>query len=287
MSTVIPPSPNALRSSLTPAGFFIGLATLTLMLGALAVRGGAAFGLVVLAAIFIPLEKLFALHPRRVLRAGWRTDVVHFLVNNILATVGIIVGVVVLGRGLRGAVPAGVRSAIGNWPAVVQFFLAIAVAEMCGYWAHRATHQVPLLSRFHKVHHSIAEMDWLAAARLHPLDQAFTRSCVVLPLFALGFSRATFGAYLVVATFQAIFIHANMRFRFGPLRHVIGTPEYHHWHHANVPAAYNSNFAGYPIVDKIFGTLHLPDAWPDRYGIDEPAPKGYMRQLAWPFRRAN
>jgi sterol desaturase/sphingolipid hydroxylase (fatty acid hydroxylase superfamily) len=129
-------------------------------------------------------------------------------------------------------------------------------------------------------------MDWLASGRLHPIDQVFTRSCVVLPLFCLGFSRATFGAFLAVTTLQAIFIHANVRFRFGPLRWIIATPEFHHWHHANDPGAYNTNFAGEcPLVDLLFGTLHLPKGrMPERYGIDDPVPDGYLHQLAWPFR---
>ena len=74
----------------------------------------------------------------------------------------------------------------------------------------------------------------------------------------LGFTRGTFGALLVVFTLQALFIHANVRFTFGPLRYVFATPEFHHWHHAADPRAYNSNFAGeLPVIDKLFGTLHL------------------------------
>ena len=105
-------------------------------------------------------------------------------------------------------------------------------------------------------------------------------------LFALGFSRATFGAFLVVTTVQAIFIHANVRLRFGGLRWLIATPQFHHWHHALDPDARDSNFAGeLPVIDWLFGTLHLPaDRWPDGYGIDETQPDGYLRQLAWPFR---
>ena len=121
---------------------------------------------------------------------------------------------------------------------------AFLLAEVVQYWAHRAAHTVPVLWRFHKVHHSITELDWLAAARLHPIDQAFIRSCVVIPLFVLGFTSGTFGALLVLFTFQALFIHANVRFTFGPLRYVFATPEFHHWHHADDPRAYNSNFAG-------------------------------------------
>jgi sterol desaturase/sphingolipid hydroxylase (fatty acid hydroxylase superfamily) len=129
-------------------------------------------------------------------------------------------------------------------------------------------------------------MDWLAAAHLHPIDQVWTRSCIVLPLFALGFSRATFGGFLAFTTFQAIFVHANVRLTFGPLRWVIATPEFHHWHHANDPAAYNSNFAGeFPWIDALFGTLYLPAGqMPAGYGVDDHQPPGYLAQLAWPFR---
>jgi hypothetical protein len=47
------------------------------ILAALSVLGGIVFGLAALPVIFVPLERLFALHPRRVLRRGWCTDVVH------------------------------------------------------------------------------------------------------------------------------------------------------------------------------------------------------------------
>jgi sterol desaturase/sphingolipid hydroxylase (fatty acid hydroxylase superfamily) len=33
------------------------------------------------------------------------------------------------------------------------------------------------------------------------------------------------------------------------------------------------NYASmFPWLDRIFGTHHLPEAWPERYGIDEPMP---------------
>ena len=102
-----------------------------------------------------------------------------------------------------------------------------------------------------------------------------------------GVLTATFGGYLALVTLQAIFIHANVRLRFGPLRWLIATPEYHHWHHASDPMAYNSNFAGeFPWIDLVFGTLYLPVGQkPTAYGVDEPAPERYLDQLAWPLRR--
>jgi sterol desaturase/sphingolipid hydroxylase (fatty acid hydroxylase superfamily) len=271
----------------TRTGVLLGLVTLALFLVALVVRGGIVFGLVAAAAIFVPIERLFALHPQRVLRDGWRTDVVHFVVNNVFTTVGLVVAVVAVGGTLHVLVPDAVRGAIAAQPWIAQFAEALVVTSLAGYWAHRATHRVPLLWRFHKVHHSIREMDWLAAARLHPVDQVFTRSCLIVPLYVLGFSRATFGAFLVFTTLQALFVHANVRLTFGPLRYVLATPEFHHWHHGAVEAAYDTNFAGeFPFVDKLFGTLHLPPGeWPARYGVDDDLPSGYLRQLAHPFRR--
>jgi sterol desaturase/sphingolipid hydroxylase (fatty acid hydroxylase superfamily) len=261
------------------------LLTAALVLGALSVRGGIVIGMVVLAIIFIPLERLFALRPRRILRSGWRTDVVHYLINGAALKIGTVVAVAVLGTVLRAFVPAPFRTAIAASPGWAQIVAALAIATVGGYAGHRAAHEVPLLWRFHRVHHSIHEMDWLAASHLHPLDQIFIRSCAVLPLYALGFGRISLGAFVVLTTLQAIFIHANVRLTFGPLRWVIATPQFHHWHHAREPRAYNSNYAGeFPAVDALFGTLYLPaHGWPARYGVDDNQPAGYLRQLVWPL----
>lgn len=243
-------------------------------------------GIAVTALLFVPLERLVPLRRRRVLRPGWRTDVVHFVVNNLLTTALLVAGFVVVGLPLRALVPQAWRDAIAALPAGRQFLLALVLAELGQYWAHRATHRVPWLWRFHKVHHSIVEMDWLAAARLHPVDQAFTRLVTVTPLLVLGFTRGTFGGYLAFSAVQAIFIHANVRIRFGPLRWVFATPQFHHWHHGNTPESIDTNFAGQlPLLDVLFGTAHVPArAWPARYGVDDALPRGYVAQLAWPWR---
>ncbi|WP_085185550.1 sterol desaturase family protein [Mycobacterium sp. IEC1808] len=280
----VPSGPDGVRPGL--GGVVLVLLTSALVLAALSVRGGIVIGMVVLAVIFIPLERLFALRPRRILRAGWRTDLVHYLVNGAALKVGTVVAVVLVGTVLRAFVPPPVRSAIAASPGWAQIIAALAIATVGGYAGHRAAHEVPLLWRFHRVHHSIREMDWLAASHLHPLDQIFIRSCAVLPLYALGFGRISLGAFVVLTTLQAIFIHANVRLTFGPLRWVIATPQFHHWHHARDPRAYNSNYAGeFPAVDALFGTLYLPaHGWPAQYGIDEGEPAGYLRQLVWPLR---
>ena len=132
-------------------------------------------------------------------------------------------------------------------------------------------------------------MDWLAAARLHPLDQVVTKVLTIVPLYLMGFSKATFGAYLGFATFHAVLIHANVRFKFGPLRWLITSPQFHHWHHSNEPQAHNKNFAGeLPLLDWLFGTFYLPDdRMPTQYGVSERVPTRYFRQMMYPFERRN
>jgi sterol desaturase/sphingolipid hydroxylase (fatty acid hydroxylase superfamily) len=274
-------------SQIRVGGVVLAVLTALVVLAALSMRSQIIFGLAILAVIFIPLERLFALHPHRVLRRGWRTDVVHFLVNGAALRIGMLVSVVVIGGFLRAFVPAPLRDAVAASPGWAQIAAGLTIATMGGYAGHRAAHEVPLLWRFHRVHHSSRELDWLAATHLHPLDETFTRSVAVLPLYALGFGRVSLGAFLILITLQAIFIHANVRLRFGPLRWVIGTPQFHHWHHAREPQAYNSNYAGeFPLLDALFGTLYFPaNRWPAQYGVDDTQPDGYLRQIAWPFRR--
>ena len=273
-------------SQIRLGGVVLAVLTALVVLAALSLRSQIIFGLAILAVIFIPLERLFALHPHRVLRRGWRTDVVHFLVNGAALRIGMLVSVVVIGGFLRAFVPAPLRDAVAASPGWAQIAAGLTIATMGGYAGHRAAHEVPLLWRFHRVHHSSRELDWLAATHLHPLDETFTRSVAVLPLYALGFGRVSLGAFLILITLQAIFLHANVRLRFGPLRWVIGTPQFHHWHHAREPQAYNSNYAGeFPLLDALFGTLYFPaNRWPAQYGVDDTQPDGYLRQIAWPFR---
>ncbi|MGA7052323.1 MAG: sterol desaturase family protein [Mycobacterium sp.] len=278
---------SEIRSRIGVGDAVLVLLTALVVLAVLSVHSRVVVGLVFLAVIFIPLERLFALHPRRVLRAGWRTDVVHFLVNGAAVRVGMIASAVAFGLVLRAFVPAPLRHAVGGSPSWVQVVAGFAIATVGGYAGHRACHEAPLLWRFHKVHHSVRELDWLASTHLHPLDEVFTRSVSLLPLYAFGFGRVSLGAFVALLTLQAIFIHSNVRLGFGPLRWMIGTPQFHHWHHAREPQAYNSNYAGeFPALDALFGTLYLPrKRWPAQYGIDDTQPDGYLRQLAWPFQR--
>jgi lathosterol oxidase len=129
-------------------------------------------------------------------------------------------------------------------------------------------------------------MDWLAGSRLHLVDVVVTRAITFVPLFVLGFAPAALTAYLVFVAFQAVALHANLRFELRGLSWLVATPAWHHWHHAVSPV--DKNFAIHlPLIDRLFGTAWAPGGFPERYGIGgDPVPEGWGRQLVWPLRRA-
>jgi sterol desaturase/sphingolipid hydroxylase (fatty acid hydroxylase superfamily) len=243
--------------------------------------------LIVYSLIFIPIERLFARLPEQgIFRAGWRTDLTYFFISALLVQVTTVLTLKPAMVLFDWAVWAELQLTVRGWPVAVQFLALLAVADLTQYWVHRAFHRIPALWRFHAIHHSAEQMDWLAGSRLHLVDVAVTRGLTYVPIYLLGFAEAPLFTYLVVVSAQATFIHANVRFEFGPLKWLIATPQFHHWHHADEAEAIDKNFAVHlPAIDAIFGTMYLPRRWPRGYGLAEgaPVPEGFLRQLAWPF----
>jgi len=238
--------------------------------------------------IFTPLEHFFALRrEQKIFREGWLTDVVHFLLNRFLIDGGSFLVIAVLAVFWRWIISPEFQARVAAQAFLLQFLEAVLIVDLLGYFYHRWSHKSPLLWKFHAVHHSSEKMDWLASARVHPLDQISQRAVTFVPLYALGFTKETFGAYLILAIFVAVFNHSNVRLKFKFLRWLIVTPEYHHWHHSNDPEARDKNFSGQlPLLDLLFGTFYLPkNKMPQTYGIDEPMPKGYAAQMMFPFRK--
>jgi sterol desaturase/sphingolipid hydroxylase (fatty acid hydroxylase superfamily) len=237
--------------------------------------------------IFIFIEKLFALRKEQpVFRPEWQTDLHHFIVNHM------VVGFVLLATNLLVHKLFGwaAHDGIRGWVASLNFFVAlfaiVLVADLVQYWTHRAYHEVPLLWRLHAVHHSVKSMDWLAGSRQHIIELLITRTLVLAPIYVLGFSKEVIDAYIVIVGFQAVFNHANVSVRLGPLRYVIVTPNFHHWHHSQDQEALDRNYAAhFAFLDYAFGTAVKADReWPERYGVlGDYVPNGFVKQLVFPF----
>jgi sterol desaturase/sphingolipid hydroxylase (fatty acid hydroxylase superfamily) len=240
--------------------------------------------------IFVPLERLLALRTeQKILRPAWVIDLTHLLASGLLIKLGLGLTLAAIIAGAELMVPAAWRAAVAAQPHWLQLVEILVLADLGFYLAHRAFHAVPFLWRIHSVHHSIETMDWLAAHRVHPIDQIATKSASYLPVFALGFALEPILVFAVLYQWHSLLLHANTRIGFGPLRWVVAAPHFHHWHHANAPEAHDKNFAGqFSLLDLVFGTLHMPRGRaPERYGIDGAMPPTYLGQLAHPFARAD
>ena len=257
----------------------------TLWNGLLEGQGLYTFG--VFFVVFAPLELLLpAQRGRKLLRQGWFVDLLHFMFTAILTATGIgvmIGGVLVLSHFI---VPDALKSSIAGLPLWLQVLLGTVLADLFFYFGHRVQHEVPWLWDFHAVHHSSEELDWLAAFRVHPVDQMLEKGTSLIPIALLGFSLPAVVIIGLLYQWQALLIHSNVKLRAGWLKWLVATPEFHHWHHSKEAAGHNKNFSGQlPIWDVLFGTAYLPSVMPTSYGINEPMSRNYAMQLLHPFRR--
>ena len=241
--------------------------------------------------VFILIEKMFPLYPRQpVFRAEWQTDFVHFVVNHFLVGLALLIVNFLIHRLFGWAVYTPLQSAIHSLPLVLEAFLVLLVADLVQYWTHRGYHEIPLLWRFHAVHHSTKTLDWMAGSRLHLLELVFTRVSILGVLYVLGFSKPAMDIYIVVVGFQAVFNHSNVSLPWGPLKYVIVTPDFHHWHHSSDRVALDRNYAAhFAFIDYLFGTAARTDrAFPEKYGVlGDYMPQGFLKQQAFPFTYRN
>ncbi len=251
---------------------------------------GLAMWLVMLAVIFVPLERLFALHPAQIWRKQTGVDLSWYFINSFLPAMVIALPLATLARTLRSVDPGGFYSWAAHWPLWVKVPLVIVVSDIGSYWYHRWSHANPLLWRFHALHHSAEHVDWLVNVRAHPVDLVFNRLAGLVPVYLLGLAISTgprldpaVALVTIFGTAWTFFIHANLRWRLGPIEWLISSPAFHHWHHTNDEHR-DHNFASiFPFIDKVFGTAWLPNYWPPVYGIDAKVPPHLVAQLIDPL----
>lgn len=250
-----------------------------------------ALWLAILALCFVPLERRFGLHGSRLLRREFAVDLGHYFVNGVLPALVLAAPLSAIAMAAAQIMPPGLRLAVQELPQAARLMLAFVIGELGFYWGHRWSHEWPWLWRFHAVHHSAEHMDFLVNSRGHPLDMVFTRLVGLSPLYILGFAdpslqgSATPVAVVLVGTVWGFFIHANVKWRLGPLELLLSSPAFHHWHHSRVDHV-NHNYAStLPFLDRIFGTHHLPQQWPEAYGVQAPMPTTLVGQWLSPWRR--
>jgi lathosterol oxidase len=239
------------------------------------------------AVVFTFIEKLIPKYPQQaLLRPEWRLDLVYFGANHLGISVVLLVVNSFAPLAFGWATNERLQSFVTSLPVAAQFVLLLFAADLAQYWTHRAFHESPWLWKFHAVHHSVEHMDWLAGSRSHFVEILILRSLVMVPLYLLGPDKAALDTYVLFAALQAVLVHANVAIPFGPLKYLLTTPQYHHWHHSSDRPAIDTNYAVHlPLYDQLFGTFHMPaEHWPSEYGTTHRLPRTLVAQVLYPFR---
>ncbi len=240
------------------------------------VLGEMALVVALLAALFVPLERVFTGRRQGHQRPGLGLDVVYVVFQYVVMA-SVLAG---FNNGLQRAVgPLSSENMFRALPVVVQVVLVVVAGDVLLYWAHRVCHVVPVLWRFHAVHHSATHLDWVAAHREHPLDGLYSQLWLNLPAFVLGVDVAVVAPWFVVRGLCAIFVHSNVRADLGVFGLLLGDPVLHRWHHARVDVC-RHNFANVaPYLDVLFGTHHRPAHEDYPLGMEAPGQRGLRFQL--------
>lgn len=178
---------------------------------------------------------------------------------------------------------------LSAYPFWAQFLLAFVVKDFIEWNIHRLFHRIPFLWEFHKLHHSIEELDWLGAFRFHWMELIVYRMFSYLPLVLLGVSEYVVLAIAIVGTLFQELSHANLKFDWGVFRYVFNSPRFHSWHHdVKMYGKGGQNFAvSLSIWDWLFRTAYWPVSrdQPKKIGFHgmKNYPKSVLGRLIHPF----
>jgi sterol desaturase/sphingolipid hydroxylase (fatty acid hydroxylase superfamily) len=244
------------------------------------------------ALVALVIVGLFVAETRAPLRRRVRPRGERLAVNvmlGIIAALGVRlalvpVGVVVAGRGLG----------LLHWisaPPWVAWPAGLLLLDYTMYVWHRLNHRVPLLWRFHLVHHTDLDLDVSTAWRFHLGELLLSCGWRALQVLVIGPPVAVVLAFEVLFAAATAFHHSNWRLAPGldrALAALVVTPRMHGIHHSTEERETNSNWSG--IVswwDRAHRTLAL-DRPQAAIVIGLPAyraPLGVRALLTLPFRR--
>lgn len=150
-------------------------------------------------------------------------------------------------------------------PAALEVFGAVLVLDLAIYAQHVVFHYVPVLWRFHRMHHADLDFDVTTGARFHPVEILLSLGIKFAVVCAVGASPLSVLLFEALLNGTSLFNHTNLRLPARAdrlLRCLLVTPDMHRVHHSIVRRETNSNFGfNFPWWDRLFGTYRAqPEA---------------------------
>ncbi len=252
---------------------------------------------IALGTAFTVLSLFWACNPGR---PWWRkrelvTDLCYWFIIPLVARY-LRIGLLVMGAALLFGITTGEglvefyqdgHGPLAQLPLWLQGAIFLVGEDFMMYWIHRGFHRPPLW-RYHAVHHSSEDLDWISAARFHPVNIFLGSVAADVALLLAGISPNVFVFLGPLTIAHSAFVHANLNWTLGPFKYVLAGPVFHRWHHTMPVRGGEKNFAStFPVLDLLFGTFYMPpNELPDAYGIaDRAFPPTFAKQMLYPFKR--
>lgn len=151
--------------------------------------------------------------------------------------------------------------ALVDLPVAVEFGAAFLLFDWSFYWWHRANHEIPLLWRFHNVHHVDPDLDVTTAFRFHAVEIGYSAAFRAAQVVLIGPAVWMYLMYELVFQAGTLFHHSNVKL---PLRleralnRVFVTPRMHGIHHSHFRRETDSNYSTvFSWWDRLHRSLRL------------------------------
>ena len=148
-------------------------------------------------------------------------------------------------------------------PAWMEVVLALLLLDLGHFAIHWALHNVPVLWRIHRLHHTDQDFDFTTAARFHPLEAIVETGANLLVVVLVGAPPLSVAIYALSYAITTVWVHGNIRMPDGwdvRLRWILVTPDMHRTHHSQRQSETDSNYGGFlSLWDRVFSTyVHEP-----------------------------
>ncbi len=166
----------------------------------------------------------------------------------------------------------------------------VVILDFLIYWWHRANHVVPVLWRFHQVHHLDEFLDVTTSVRFHFCEVLLSACFRAVVILALGMPLASVLAFEAMVLLAAAFQHSNLSLHKGreqEISAILITPSIHWVHHHAVRSDTDSNYGTiFSFWDTLFGSRSpTPRALDMKIGVEGRADTGFLGLLIRPFQR--
>lgn len=187
----------------------------------------------------------------------WSGNIFLFFLNGVLlwfvyASLGVGASVTAAERGW------GLLQQVSVLPPWAEFVVALLLMDVGHYLIHRAFHQIPLLWRMHRLHHTDPDFDFTTGSRFHPFEAVLEHGANLAVVALVGPPVLAVLLFSLSYAVTTALVHGNIRLPSGwdrAARLLFVTPDMHRTHHSQIERETNSNYGGlFSFWDRVLGS---------------------------------